>query len=124
MIDTNAVLGLWRPDVVKALKSMNAGVMRFGGSTVEEFEWTDTIGNWDTRVPFPDDPWGGLQENFVGVEEFVQLVQQVDAEPLICLRWTGRTRKTRRIKSNTSAAVCRPNGASCGRRMATANRTT
>jgi alpha-N-arabinofuranosidase len=91
LIDTNAVLGLWRPDVVEALKAMNAGVVRFGGSTVEEFEWTDTIGNWDTRAPFPDDPWGGLQENFVGVEDFVQLVQHVGAEPLICLRWTGRT---------------------------------
>jgi len=90
LIDTNAVLGLWRPDVVKALKSMNAGIVRFGGSTIEEFEWKDTIGNWDTRAPFPDDPWGGLQENFVGVEEFVQLVQHVGAEPLICLRWTGR----------------------------------
>jgi alpha-L-arabinofuranosidase len=91
LIDTNAVLGLWRPDVVRALRAMNAGVVRFGGSTVEEFEWTDTIGNWDTRVPFPDDPWGGLQENFVGVEEFVHLVQYLGAEPLICLRWTGRT---------------------------------
>ena len=90
LIDTNAVLGLWRPDVVNALKSMNAGVIRFGGSTVEEFEWKDTVGNWDTRAPFSDDPWGGLQENFVGVEEFVQLVQHVGAEPLICLRWTGR----------------------------------
>jgi alpha-N-arabinofuranosidase len=91
LMDTNAVLGLWRPDVVEALKAMNPGVVRFGGSTVEEFEWADTIGNWDTRVPFPDNPWGGLQENFVGVEEFVQLAQHVDAEPLICLRWTGRT---------------------------------
>jgi alpha-L-arabinofuranosidase len=91
LIDTNAVLGLWRPDVVRALKAMNAGVVRFGGSTVEESEWRDAIGNWDTRAPFPDDPWGGLQENFVGVEEFVRLVQHLGAEPLICLRWTGRT---------------------------------
>ena len=91
LIDTNAVLGLWRPDAVKALKATNAGIVRFGGSAVETFEWSDTIGNWDTRVPFPDDPWGGLQENFVGAEEFVQLVQHVGDEPLICLRWTGRT---------------------------------
>jgi alpha-L-arabinofuranosidase len=91
LIDTSAVLGLWRPDVVKALKAMNPGIVRFGGSAVETFEWSDTIGSWDTRAPFPDDPWGGLQENFVGVEEFVQLVQHVGAEPLICLRWTGRT---------------------------------
>jgi alpha-L-arabinofuranosidase len=91
LIDASAVMGLWRPDVVKALKATNAGIVRFGGSAVETFEWSDTVGNWDNRVPFPDDPWGGLQENFVGVEEFVQLVQHVGFEPLICLRWTGRT---------------------------------
>lgn len=91
LIDTNAVLGLWRPDVVRALKDTNAGIIRFGGSAIETFEWSDTIGDWDHRAPYPDDPWGGLQENFVGVEEFVKLVQYVGAEPLICLRWTGRT---------------------------------
>lgn len=90
LIDREAVLGLWRPDVVKALKDTNAGIVRFGGSAIETFEWSDTIGDWDHRAPYPDDPWGGLQENFVGVEEFVQLVQHVGAEPLICLRWTGR----------------------------------
>ncbi len=91
LIDSNAVLGLWRPDVVQALKAMDPGIVRLGGSNIEEFEWSDTIGDWDTRTPFPDPPWGGLQENFVGVEEFVRLVQFVGAEPLICLRWTGRT---------------------------------
>ena len=91
LIDKDAVLGLWRPDVVKALKAMNAAVVRFGGSTMEFFEWEKAVGDWDTRVPFPDDPWGGLQENFVGVEEFVQLVQYVGDEPLVCLRWTGKT---------------------------------
>ncbi len=91
LIDKDAVLGLWRPDVVKALKAMNPGIVRLGGSTIEPFEWENTIGNWDTRVPFPDDPWGGLQGNFVGVEEFIQLIQYIGAQPLICLRWTGKT---------------------------------
>ncbi len=91
LIDTNAVLGLWRPDVVAALKAMNPGVVRFGGSTIEQFEWEQTLGSWDTRVPYADDPWGGLQENFVGLEEFVQLIQYIGAEPLICVRWTGKT---------------------------------
>ena len=91
LIDTNAVLGLWRPDVVKALKAMNPGIVRFGGSTVETFDWERTVGNWDARAPIPDDPWGGLQENFVGLEEFIQLIQFIGAEPMICLRWTGKT---------------------------------
>ena len=91
LIDKDAVLGLWRPDVVKALKAMNPGIVRLGGSTIEPFEWEDTLGNWDARVPFADDPWGGLQENFVGVEEFVQMIQYIKAEPVICVRWTGKT---------------------------------
>ena len=91
LIDKNAVLGVWRPDVVKALKAMNPGIVRLGGSTIEPFEWEDTLGSWDTRVPFADDPWGGLQENFVGVEEFVQLTQYIKAEAVICIRWTGKT---------------------------------
>ncbi|MGA8100770.1 MAG: alpha-L-arabinofuranosidase C-terminal domain-containing protein, partial [Candidatus Acidiferrales bacterium] len=91
LIDTRAVLGLWRPDVIKALQAMNPGIVRIGGTTTESFEWQKTIGSWDTRAPFSDDPWGGLQENFVGIEEFVQMVQYIGAEPLICVRWTGKT---------------------------------
>jgi alpha-L-arabinofuranosidase len=91
LIDANAVLGLWRLDVIKALKVMDPGIVRIGGTTIESFEWQDTVGSWDTRPPFADDPWGGLQENFVGIEEFVQMVQYIGAEPMICVRWTGKT---------------------------------
>jgi alpha-L-arabinofuranosidase len=91
LIDRAAVLGLWRPDVVSALSAMKPGIVRFGGSAIETHEWEDTVGNWDKRDPFPDDPWGGLQENFVGPEEFIQLVKFIGAEPLVCLRWTGKT---------------------------------
>lgn len=91
MIDAEAVLGLWRPDVVNALKTLNPGVIRFGGSTLEVFEWDKCLGNWDLRAPYVTEPWGGLDPNFVGVEEFVQLTRNVGAEPLICVRWTGKT---------------------------------
>ncbi len=91
MIDEDAVLGLWRRDVVAALKEMTPGVIRFGGSSLEVFEWDQCIGSWGTRVPYTTIPWRGLEPNFVGVEEFVQLCQYVGAEPLVCVRWTGKT---------------------------------
>jgi alpha-N-arabinofuranosidase len=91
MIDEDAILGLWRRDAVEALKAMNPGVVRFGGSTLEVFEWDKCIGPWDKRVPYATMPWGGLEPNFVGVEEFVQLCQHIGAEPLVCIRWTGKT---------------------------------
>jgi alpha-N-arabinofuranosidase len=91
LIEEDAVLGIWRPDVVAALKAMTPGVVRFGGSSLEVFEWDKCIGSWDTRVPYATMPWRGLEPNFVGVEEFVQLCQYIGAEPLVCVRWTGKT---------------------------------
>jgi alpha-N-arabinofuranosidase len=69
---------------------MNPGIIRFGGSMIEVYEWEKSIGPWDTRVPYVTGPWGGLEPNFVGVEEFVQLSRYVGAEPLICVRWSGK----------------------------------
>ena len=89
LIGEDAVQGLWRPDVVAALRDLKPGVIRFGGSSIEGFEWDQAIGNWDTRAPFPT-VWGGLEPNFVGIEEFVELCRLVGAEPMICVRWTGK----------------------------------
>ena len=89
MIGSDAVLGLWRPDVIDALKAMHPGSIRFGGSTIEGYEWEHAIGPWDQRQPFTT-VWGGLEENFVGIDEFIQLCHYVGAEPLICVRWAGK----------------------------------
>jgi alpha-N-arabinofuranosidase len=89
LIGSDAVLGIWRPDVVAALEGMHPGIIRFGGSTIEKYEWEGGIGPWDQRQPFTT-VWGGLEENFVGIDEFIQLCKRVKAEPLICVRWTGK----------------------------------
>jgi alpha-L-arabinofuranosidase len=87
-------IGGWRADVVAAVKAMRPGIIRFGGSALEEagfgdFEWRDTIGDPDHRRPFR--AWGGLQPTGPGLEEFVQFCHLVGAEPLICVRITRRT---------------------------------
>jgi alpha-N-arabinofuranosidase len=83
----------WRRDVVAAVKELKPGVIRFGGSALDdanlgEFEWKDTIGDPDRRKPFR--AWGGLQPTGPGLEEIVQFCQLVDAEPLICVRFSKR----------------------------------
>ena len=35
----------WRRDVAEALKALKPGIIRFGGSTIEGFDWTATIGD-------------------------------------------------------------------------------
>jgi alpha-N-arabinofuranosidase len=87
-------VGGWRRDVVEAVRALRPGVIRFGGSALDEpgygaFEWRDTIGDSDRRKPLR--AWGGLQVPGAGLEEVVQFCQLVGAEPLICVRVAGRT---------------------------------
>ena len=91
LMPTDNVFG-WRRDVAEALKALRPGIIRFGGSTTEGFEWTTTIGDPAKRVPFTT-CWGGLEPGNAGLEEFVQLCRWVGAEPLICVRFTGKTPK-------------------------------
>jgi alpha-L-arabinofuranosidase len=86
-------VGGWRPDVVDAVRALRPRIIRFGGSALDEpgfgdFQWSDTVGDPDHRRPFR--AWGGLQPTGPGLEEFVQFCHAVDAEPMICVRFSGR----------------------------------
>lgn len=89
LMPQDSVFG-WRRDVAEALRALRPGIIRFGGSTTEGFDWTATIGDPTRRVPFTT-CWGGLEPGNAGLEEFIQLCEWVGAEPLICIRFTGRT---------------------------------
>src|SRR6266851_5246792 len=87
-------VGGWRRDVVEAVKTLKPGIIRFGGSALDEpgfgdFDWRDTVGDPDRRRPFR--AWGGLQPTGPGLEEIIQLCQAVEAEPILCVRFEKRT---------------------------------
>jgi alpha-L-arabinofuranosidase len=87
-------VGGWRKDVVEAVRAQRPGIIRFGGSTLDDpnlgdFEWSDTIGDPDRRKPFR--AWGGLQPTGPGLAEFIEFCRLVGAEPLICVRFTRRS---------------------------------
>ena len=91
LMPVDTVFG-WRTDVAEAVKALRPGIIRFGGSTTEGFDWTATIGPPAKRVPFTT-CWGGLEPGNAGLEEFVQLCRWAGAEPLICVRFSGRKPK-------------------------------
>jgi alpha-N-arabinofuranosidase len=89
-------VGGWRRDVVEAVRALRPGVIRFGGSALDEpgygeFDWRDTIGDSVRRKVLR--AWGGLQPAAAGLEEIVQFCHHVQAEPLLCVRVAGRTPK-------------------------------
>jgi len=77
----------WRVDVVEAIKAQRPGVIRWGGSLVDPggYKWKAGIGDRDRRVPFPDPYWGRKHSNDVGIDEYLQFCELVEAEPLICI---------------------------------------
>ena len=75
----------WRKDVVEAVRALKPNVLRFGGSAVIYYDWKMGIGPPDQRVPFPNQPWGGMEPNDVGMDEFIGFCRLVGAEPLICV---------------------------------------
>jgi len=91
LMPTDTVFG-WRRDVAEALKALRPGIIRFGGSAIEGLEWRATIGDPNQRVPFTT-TWGGLEPGNPGLDEFLQLCKWVDAEPLICVRFSGKKPK-------------------------------
>jgi alpha-N-arabinofuranosidase len=91
LMPTKNVCG-WRTDVAEAIKALKPGIIRFGGSAIEGFEWTATIGDPANRVPFTT-VWGGLEPGNAGLDEFLGLCEWVGAEALICVRFTGKKPK-------------------------------
>jgi len=75
-----------RNDVVEALKRTQIPNLRWpGGCFADEYHWMDGIGPREKRPKMINTHWGGVTEdNSFGTHEFLDLCEQLDAEPVIC----------------------------------------
>lgn len=74
-----------RSDVVEALKKTNIPNLRWpGGCFADEYHWMDGIGPREDRPTMINTHWGGVTEdNSFGTHEFLDLCEQLGAEPII-----------------------------------------
>ncbi|MGD2294845.1 MAG: alpha-N-arabinofuranosidase [Candidatus Aminicenantes bacterium] len=75
-----------RKDIVEALKKIHIPVLRWpGGCFADEYHWKDGIGPRAERPTMINTHWGGVTENnHFGTHEFLDLCEQIGAEPYIC----------------------------------------
>jgi alpha-L-arabinofuranosidase len=75
-----------RNDVVDALKRINIPNLRWpGGCFADEYHWMDGIGPRENRPKMVNTHWGGVvEDNSFGTHEFLDLCEQLGAEPYIC----------------------------------------
>ena len=74
-----------RNDVVQALKDIHIPNLRWpGGCFADEYHWMDGIGPRETRPKMINTHWGGVvEDNSFGTHEFLNLCEQLGAEPYI-----------------------------------------
>jgi len=75
-----------RNDIVEALKKTQIPNLRWpGGCFADEYHWMDGIGPRGQRPKMINTHWGGVTEdNSFGTHEFLDLCEQLGAEPYIC----------------------------------------
>ncbi len=80
-----------RPDLAEAMAALKPAFLRFpGGCWVEGedlarmYQWKKTVGSPDVRVPLPN-IWGYQATHGVGYHEYLQMAEDLGAEPLFCI---------------------------------------
>ncbi|GIW77224.1 MAG: intracellular exo-alpha-L-arabinofuranosidase 2 [Phycisphaerae bacterium] len=75
----------WRSDLVEALKRLRIPNLRWpGGCFADTYHWRDGIGPKSERPGIVNVYWGGtVENNHVGTHEFLDLCEQIGAEPYI-----------------------------------------
>jgi alpha-L-arabinofuranosidase len=75
----------FRNDVVGALRALKVPMIRWpGGCFADEYHWREGIGDPAKRPVKVNTHWGGVTEpNRVGTHEFMDLAEQIGAEPYI-----------------------------------------
>jgi alpha-L-arabinofuranosidase len=112
LFPSDSVLG-WRRDVIEAMKRVKPPIIRFpGGCFASFYNWRDGIGPRIDRNPRQPAYWGGLENNDVGVAEFVSLCREVGAEPFYCLNvMTGTAEEAAALVAYCNAGQESPMGA-------------
>jgi alpha-N-arabinofuranosidase len=95
----------WRPDVVRAIKAARPAIIRWGGSVVDPggYRWKGGIGSRDLRSPFTNRPWGRVDPNDVGIDDFLRLCELVEASPLICVSFSDGPQSARDLVAYCNA---------------------
>jgi len=80
-----------RKDLGEALNAMKPTFFRFPGGCwvegdrlAERYQWKQTVGNIDSRVPLWN-IWGYKATHGIGYHEYLQLAEDLGAEPLFCI---------------------------------------
>jgi len=76
----------FRKDYIEAAKELKITNMRWpGGNFVMGYNWQDGIGPKDQRPARINLAWGGVDNNHVGTDEWIELNKEIGSENVVCV---------------------------------------
>jgi alpha-N-arabinofuranosidase len=76
----------FRKDYIEAMKELKITNMRWpGGNFVMGYNWQDGIGPKDQRPARINLAWGGVDNNHVGTDEWIELNKAIGSENVVCV---------------------------------------
>ncbi len=76
----------YRADMLEEMKKIGPTMFRWpGGNMVSSWDWRDSIGDPDKRPPRLNPAWDEVQQNDLGIDEYMVLNKLLNMEPYICV---------------------------------------
>jgi len=76
----------FRTDVLELIRELDVPLIRYpGGNFVSAFHWEDSVGPIESRPQRLDLAWRAVEPNQFGLNEFMEWMQQADAEPMMAI---------------------------------------
>jgi alpha-N-arabinofuranosidase len=76
----------YRADLIEQMKKIGPTMFRWpGGNMVSSWDWRDSIGDPDKRPPRLNPAWDEVQQNDLGIDEYMVLNKLLNMEPYICV---------------------------------------
>jgi len=84
----DAVNGKFNPLTVELLADQNGTWLKWpGGNVTSQYNWRDGVGALESRTPRFNHAWQGIQPNFFGTAEYLELCEVADLTPEITVGW-------------------------------------
>jgi alpha-N-arabinofuranosidase len=76
----------YRADLIAEMKKIGPTMFRWpGGNMVSSWDWRDSIGDPDKRPPRFNPAWNEVQQNDLGIDDYMILNKLLGMEPYICV---------------------------------------
>ncbi len=83
----------WREDVVEISQELAPTLLRWGGCFCSYYRWKEGVGPRDRRQPMLNLLWGGIYNNQVGTNEFLEFCSRVGSDPLMVVNFESDGRR-------------------------------